>query len=86
MGEGDVVNLVQMQATAEAVEYINARYRDGLRLGVGGPLIRGTSIDYPPAMMRSDGMMCVVVEHGMKRHRLVKFRPTRTLTLVEETS
>jgi hypothetical protein len=73
-----------LPASPETAEWINARYRDGIRLGGGGPLIRGTSLEHKPAMWRSDGVLIVVVEHALKRHRMLKFKPSRTLTLITE--
>ena len=70
-----------MPVCENTVDWINANHRKGVRLGVGGPLIRSTSIDHKPAMLRSDGVLVVVVEHGLKRHRLMMFKPNRTLTL-----
>lgn len=76
------MTLTELPASPETAEWINARYRDGLRLGApDGALIRGTSLDYKPAMWRSDGVLVLVVEHGLKRHRLLKFRAGRMLTL-----
>lgn len=74
--------MIQLRAS-EAVAVINEKYRDGIRLGEGGPLIRSTSLDFKPAMIRSDGKV-VVVEHALKRHRALVIPASRTLTLVSE--
>lgn len=77
---------LELPASAETAAWINDHYREGVRLGVNGPLVRGTSLDYKPAMWRSDGVLIVVVEHALKRHRMLKFRPNRTLTLIRESA
>lgn len=75
---------IEMTAAPETAEWINSHHLEGIRLGEGGPLIRGTSLDYKPAMWRSDGVLIVVVEQALKRHRMLQFKPGRTLTLVTE--
>lgn len=67
----------ELPAARETAEWINAHHHEGIRLGVGGPLIRGTSLEHKPAMWRSDNTLIVVVEQGMKRHRMLTFKPGR---------
>lgn len=74
---------IDMVACPDTADWINANFRDGLRLGLGGPLIRGTSLDHNPAMWRSDGTLVVVVEHALKRHRIVTVKRGRFITLTQ---